>query len=97
MGQRRPFGLRPRWAVPGGVLVVVGAVLAGTVLASAAAPALPRQTPAQLLVAMHKAKPPSAMIATVSQSANLGFPALPDIGGTASSPLSPTRIRYGWQ
>ena len=95
MRQRRPFGLRPRWAMPGGALVVAGAVLAGTVLASAAAPALPRQTPAQLLVAMHKAKPPSAMIATVSQSANLGFPALPDIGGMASSPMSAASLISG--
>ncbi|MGN6793740.1 MAG: LolA family protein [Streptosporangiaceae bacterium] len=95
MGQRRPFGLRPWWALPGGALVVAGAVLAGTVLASAAAPALPRQTPAQLLVAMHRAKPPSAMIATVSQSANLGFPALPDIGGMDSSPLSAASLITG--
>jgi hypothetical protein len=95
MGKRGPFGLRPRWAVPGAALVVVGAVLAGTVLASAAAPALPRQTPAQLLAAMHRAKPPSAMIATVSQSANLGFPALPDIGGMDSSPLSAASLISG--
>ncbi|HKR70425.1 MAG TPA: hypothetical protein VJT16_16420 [Streptosporangiaceae bacterium] len=95
MRQRRPFRLTPRWAIPGGALVVVGAVLAGTMLASAAAPALPRQTPAQLLAAMHRAKPPSAMIATVSQSANLGFPALPDIGGMASSPLSPASLVSG--
>ena len=95
MRQRRPLGLRPRWAVPGAALVVVGAVLAGTVLASAAAPALPRQTPAQLLAAMHRAKPPSAMIATVSQSANLGFPALPDIAGMDSSPLSAASLISG--
>jgi len=95
MGQRSPFGMKARWAVPGGALVVVGAVLAGTVLASAAAPALPRQTPAQLLAAMHQAKPPSSMIATVSQSANLGFPALPDIGGMDSSPLSAASLISG--
>jgi hypothetical protein len=95
MRQRRPFGIKPRWAVPAGALVVVGAVLAGTVLASAAAPALPRQTPAQLLAAMHRAKAPSAMIATVSQSANLGFPSLPDIGGMGSSPLSAASLISG--
>jgi hypothetical protein len=78
-----------------GALVVVGSVLAGTVLASAAAPALPKQTPAQLLAAMHRAKPPSAMVATVSQSANLGFPALPDIGGMGSSPLSAASLISG--
>ncbi|HEX7994857.1 MAG TPA: hypothetical protein VF506_13110 [Streptosporangiaceae bacterium] len=95
MGQRRPFGVKARWAVPAGALVVVGSVLAGTVLASAAAPALPKQTPAQLLAAMHRAKPPSAMVATVSQSANLGFPALPDIGGMGSSPLSAASLISG--
>jgi hypothetical protein len=87
--------MKARWAVPAGALVVTGAVLAGTVLASAAAPALPKQTPAQLLAAMHRAKPPSAMIATVSQSANLGFPALPDIGGMGSSPLSAASLISG--
>jgi hypothetical protein len=74
---------------------VAGAVLAGTVLASAAAPILPRQTPAQLLAAMHRVKPPSTMIATVSQSANLGFPALPDIAGMNSSPLSAASLVSG--
>jgi outer membrane lipoprotein-sorting protein len=69
-------------------VIAVGAVLAGTMLASAAAPDLPRQTPAQLLAAMRHAKLPTAMTATLSQSANLGFPAIPDIGGLSSSPLS---------
>jgi hypothetical protein len=76
-------------------VIVVGAVLAGTVLASAAAPALPRQTPAQLLAAMHDAKPPASMIATISESANLGFPSLPDIGGMGSSPLSAASLISG--
>jgi hypothetical protein len=83
------------WAIPGGALVAAGAVLAGTVLASAAAPSLPRQTPAQLLAAMRQAKPPSAMTATVSESANLGFPSLPAIGGMASSPLSAASLISG--
>jgi outer membrane lipoprotein-sorting protein len=83
------------WAIPGGALAAAGAVLAGTVLASAAAPSLPRQTPAQLLAAMRQAKPPSAMTATVSESANLGFPSLPAIGGMASSPLSAASLISG--
>jgi hypothetical protein len=77
-----------RLAAPAGAVVAVGAVLAGTMLASAAAPNLPRRTPAQLLAAMAKAKLPRAMSATLTESANLGFPALPDIGGASSSPLS---------
>ncbi|HEX5188500.1 MAG TPA: DUF2092 domain-containing protein [Streptosporangiaceae bacterium] len=74
---------------------MAASVLAGTMLASAADPALPKLTPAQLLAAMHRAKPPAALTATVSQSANLGFPALPDIGGMDSSPLSPAALISG--
>jgi hypothetical protein len=93
---RQPlFRSRLRWALPGGALVAAGAVLAGTMLASAAAPALPRQTPAQLLAAMRQAKLPPAMSATVSESADLGFPALPNIGGPASSPLSAASLISG--
>src|SRR5260221_11799041 len=87
--RRRRFSLRLRWALPGSALVVAGAVLAGTVLASAAAPALPRQTPAQLIAALRQARLPAAMTATVSESANLGLPALPNIGGLSAAPMSP--------
>jgi len=69
-------------------VIAVGAVLAGTMLASASAPDLPRQTPAQLLAAMRHVKLPTAMTATLSESANLGLPAIPAIGGLSSSPLS---------
>jgi hypothetical protein len=93
--RQRLFRSRVRWVLPGSVVVVVGAVLAGTVLASAAAPALPKQTPAQLLAAMRQARLPAAMSATVSESANLGFPALPNIGGAASSPLSAASLISG--
>src|SRR5437899_2115989 len=86
-GSRPPWAAL-RWAAPGGVAIAVGAVLAGTMLASAAAPNLPRQTPAQLLAAVRQAELPAAMSATLSESANLGFPALPDVGGASSSPLS---------
>ena len=75
--------------------MAAGAVLTGTVLASAAAPALPRQTPAQLLAAMRQATLPPAMTATISESANLGFPALPDIGGLSSSPMSAASLVSG--
>jgi hypothetical protein len=92
--RRQRFRIRVRLALPG-ALVAAGAVLAGTVLASAAAPSLPRQTPAQLLAAMRQAKLPPAMSGTVSESANLGFPALPNIGGLSSSPLSPASLISG--
>jgi outer membrane lipoprotein-sorting protein len=75
-------------------VVVAGGVLAGTVLASAAAPVLPRQTPAQLLAAMQHVTVLPAMTATISESANLGFPALPDIG-MSSSPMSAASLVSG--
>src|SRR5690348_11690864 len=87
--------IEARWALPVAALIAVGTVLAGTMLASAAAPNLPRQTPAQLLAAMHRAKLPSALTATVSESASLGFPALPAIGGMQSSPLSAASLLSG--
>jgi len=89
------FHLRVRWGLPGAAAVVAGAVLAGTVLASAAALSLPRQTPAQLLAAMARAQLLAAMSATVSESANLGLPSLPNIGGLSSSPLSAASVLTG--
>src|SRR5258707_2680979 len=93
--RRRWFAGRLRWTLPGGALVVAGAMLGGPMLASAASPSLPRQTPAQLIAAMRQARLPAAMSATVSESANLGLPALPNIGGLSSSPLSPASLIAG--
>src|SRR6266567_5995711 len=95
MRLRRSLRMRLRWGLPAGAVIVAGAVLAGTMLASAVAPVLPRQTPAQLLAAMRQAKLPDAMSATLTESANLGFPALPDIGGPSSSPLSAASLVSG--
>ncbi len=95
MRRRGRLSIRARWVLPAAAVVVAGGVLAGTVLASAAIPALPRQTPAQLLAAMQHATLPPAMTATISESANLGFPALPDIGGMASSPMSAASLISG--
>src|SRR5258706_13814443 len=47
--RQRWFAGRLRWTLPGGALVVAGAVLAGTMLACAAPPSLPRQTPPHLI------------------------------------------------
>jgi len=95
MGRLPPLRIRLRWAAPAGAVVAAAAVLAGTMLASAAAPNLPRRTPAQLLAGIAHAKLPAAMSATVTQSANFGFPALPDIGGLSSSPLSAASLISG--
>jgi hypothetical protein len=87
MVKRRLFGGRLRWMSAGAVVVVAG-VLAGTMLANAASPALPAKTPAQLLAAMRQAKPPSAFSGVITENANLGFPSLPNIAGLSSSTLS---------
>jgi outer membrane lipoprotein-sorting protein len=81
------FRSRPAWTSAAAVLVVAG-VLAGTMLANAAAPPLPKRTPAQLLVAMRNARPPAAMTAVITENANLGFPSLPNVPGLQSSVLS---------
>ncbi len=87
MGYVRHFGGKVLWSCAGAV-VVVSALVAGTMFASAAPPGLPKKTPAQLLAAMRHATLPPAMTAVISESANLGFPALPDIAGLPSSALS---------
>lgn len=87
MSPRRMFRGRAGWTSAAAVLVVAG-VLAGTVLANAAGPSLPKRTPAQLLVAMRNARPPAAFSAVITESANLGFPSLPNIPGLQSSVLS---------
>jgi hypothetical protein len=75
------------WTSAAAVLVAAG-VLTGTMLAAAAGPALPKRTPAQLLVAMRNARPPAAMTAVISESANLGFPSLPNIAGLNATVFS---------
>ncbi len=76
-------------------VIAVGAVLAGTVMAAAAPPTLPGRTAAQLLAEMQGARLPRAMTATVSETANLGFPALPDLPGLSSSATSATSLITG--
>lgn len=84
-----------RWAVPAGAVIVTGAVLAGTMLASAAPPTLPNRTPAQIIASMRQAKAPSALTAVISETANLGLPALPALSGAPSSPLSAASFLSG--
>jgi hypothetical protein len=69
-------------------VVAVGGVLAGTMLANAAAPALPARTPAQLLADMQGATAPKAFSGVITENANLGLPSLPNIAGLSSSTLS---------
>src|SRR5580704_4294678 len=71
---------RARWAVPVGVLVVTGAVMAGSLISVAqASPGLPSRTPAQLLVQVADSVTPP-LTGTVVETTSLGLPSLP---GTA--------------
>ena len=75
---------RARWAVPAGVLVVTGGVIAGSVISVAqAAPGLPARTAAQLLAEVADSVPPP-LTGTVVETASFGLPALPATGNPTS-------------
>jgi hypothetical protein len=94
MSPRRMLRSKVRWASAAAVLTVAG-VLAGTMLASAAGPDLPKRTPAQLLLALRNAEPPKSMTAVITETANLGFPSLPNIAGLSNSVFSATSLISG--
>jgi hypothetical protein len=74
-----------RWAVPAGAVVVVGGVMAGSLISVAqAAPALPSKTPAQLLAAVAGQTTAPPLTGTVVETASLGLPSLPDTGNVDS-------------
>ena len=67
-----------RWAVPAGAVVVVGGVLAGSMISVAsAAPSLPQVTPAQLLASLAGKTTVPPMTGTVVETSSLGLPSLP--------------------
>ncbi len=79
-----------RWAVPVGVTAAVAAISI-TVNASAHAddhPALPATTAAELLRAIASATPPAAFAGTVSETVDLGLPALPGMDNAGAGTLS---------
>jgi outer membrane lipoprotein-sorting protein len=78
MKQRVQFSRRARWAVPTGAVIVVGGVLAGSVISVAsAAPSLPAKTPAQLLTALAGKPQTPPLTGTVVETSSLGLPSLP--------------------
>jgi len=83
------LGTRARWAVPTAAVAVVGVVIAVSAVASASEPSLPARTAAQLLTEVQQsaARRLQPLTATVQETASLGLPALPQIGGQ-SSPTS---------
>jgi len=86
MNRSRRFALRARWAIPVGAVAAVAMVIAGSAIAGAqASPALPARTAAQLLADIASATaPPSSLSGVIVESASLGLPQLPDIGGATS-------------
>ena len=96
MGVISKLPRQARWAVPAGAVAAVGVVIAGSTLAGAAqaAPRLPARSTAQLLAAVDaRSALPSALQATVQETANLGLPALP--GSSAADPLSGLSLLSG--
>jgi outer membrane lipoprotein-sorting protein len=74
-----------RWAVPAGAVVVVGGVMAGSLISVAqAAPALPPRTPAQLLAAVAGTTSTPPLTGTVVETSSLGLPSLPATGNPSS-------------
>jgi outer membrane lipoprotein-sorting protein len=78
-----------RWAVPAGVLVaVLGAAVLSNSLRASASVSLPDRSPAQLLVDLQKANL-TGVSGTVTETADLGLPTLPNgIGGDGSADLN---------
>jgi hypothetical protein len=95
----RRLSSRARWAVPAGAVAVVGVVVAATTVASASEPSLPARTPVQLLTEVQQAavRPLSPQTATIQETANLGLPALPQIGAISgqSGPQSSLNLLAG--
>jgi outer membrane lipoprotein-sorting protein len=74
-----------RWAVPAGAVVVVGGVLAGSMISVAsAAPSLPQRTPAQLLASLAGKTSTPPMTGTVVETSSLGLPSLPGTNNPTS-------------
>jgi outer membrane lipoprotein-sorting protein len=92
MKQLAEMSRRARWAVPTGAVVVVGGVLAGSMISVAqASPSLPAKTPAQLLAALAAKQDTPPLTGTVVETSSLGLPSLP---GT-SSPTSIASLLTG--
>ena len=92
MKQLSKLSRRARWAVPTGAVVVVGGVLAGSMISVAqAAPSLPAKTPAQLLAALAAKPATPPLTGTVVETSSLGLPSLPG----SSSPGSLASLLTG--
>ncbi len=78
MNQLAKLSRRARWAVPTGAVVVIGGVLAGSMISVAqASPSLPAKTPAQLLAGLAAKPDTPPLTGTVVETSSLGLPSLP--------------------
>jgi hypothetical protein len=86
-----------RWTVPGAVVLAAAGLLAGSAMPSAsAAPRLPARSAGQLLAAVTQGRPAPPLSGTITESAALGLPALPDTGVLGSAaPLSVASLLAG--
>jgi outer membrane lipoprotein-sorting protein len=92
MKQLAGLSRRARWAVPAGAVIVVGGVLAGSMISVAqASPSLPAKTPAQLLESLATRPQTPPLTGTVVETSSLGLPSLP--GG--SDPTSIASLLTG--
>jgi outer membrane lipoprotein-sorting protein len=84
MVQLPKLSRRARWAIPAGALVVIGGLMAGSLITAAqAAPGLPSRTAAQLLAEVADSTTPP-LTGTVVETASFGLPALPTTGNPTS-------------
>jgi outer membrane lipoprotein-sorting protein len=84
--QHRITRRRLAWGAPAVAVIVVAAAVTIPMVASAS-PSLPAKSAAQLLVDVARSDG-TAMSGTVVETARLGLPALPEVGGTAISPTA---------
>jgi outer membrane lipoprotein-sorting protein len=85
MNQLAKVSRRARWAVPAGAVVVVGGVLAGSMISVAqAAPSLPAKTSAQLLASLAAKPDTPPLTGTVVETSSLGLPSLPGTSNPTS-------------
>jgi outer membrane lipoprotein-sorting protein len=87
----RRLGARARWAIPVGAVATVGVIVGATAVASAAQPSLPARSVAQLLADVQQAaaRPQGPLTATIQETANLGLPALPQVGALGNQSGAP--------
>ncbi|MGP7997452.1 MAG: LolA family protein [Streptosporangiaceae bacterium] len=86
-----------RWAVPAAIVAAAGGLLAGPVMSGpAAAPRLPARSAGQLLAAVTGTATGPPLAGTITETASLGLPALPEAGALGpAAPVSAAALLAG--